>query len=59
MRVKIGKLNEQNFLTSNTAVGLRVILNSTIDIITYLIEIYNFSYVLTGKITQDKLEVCI
>jgi len=31
MRIKIGELNEQNFLTSNTAEGLRVTLNSTID----------------------------
>ncbi|KAF0750453.1 Uncharacterized protein FWK35_00013683 [Aphis craccivora] len=56
MRVKIEELNEQNFLTSNAAEGLRVTLNSTIDIIPYLIEVYNFSYVLTGKITQDNLE---
>jgi len=33
MRVKIGELNEYNFSTSNTAEGLRVTLNSTIDII--------------------------
>jgi len=59
IRIKIGELNEQNFLTSNTSEGLRVTLNSTIDIITYLIEVYNLSYVLTGKITQDNLEVCI
>lgn len=59
MKVKTGELNEHNFLTSNTAEGLRVTLNSTINIITHLIDVYNFKYILTGKITQDNLEVCI
>lgn len=50
-------MQQDQFLSDNTAEGLRVTLNSTIEIIKYLIEEFNFSYILTGKITQDNLEV--
>jgi len=43
------KITENQFLTANTAEGLRVTLQSTLDIIEYLITRYNFTYVLTGK----------
>lgn len=51
------KITENQFLTANTAEGLRISLQSTLYIIEYLITRYNFTYVLTGKINQDALEV--
>lgn len=51
------KITEDQFLTANTAEGLRVTLQLTLDIIEYLITRYNFTYVLTGQINQDALEV--
>jgi len=57
LKVETGEVQQDQFLSDNTAEGLRVTLNSTIEIIKYLIEEFNFSYILTGKITQDNLEV--
>uniref|UniRef100_A0A2S2PUB1 Transposable element P transposase-like RNase H C-terminal domain-containing protein n=1 Tax=Schizaphis graminum TaxID=13262 RepID=A0A2S2PUB1_SCHGA len=56
LKVQTGEVHQDKFLSDNTAEGLRVTLNSTIDITKYLIKEFNFSYVLTGKITQDNLE---
>lgn len=50
------KINESDFLTKQTAEGLRVTIQSTIDLSTYLLDI-GFHYVLTNKMNQDKLEV--
>lgn len=51
------RITENNFLTKTTAEGLRITINSTLDLIN---ELHNsgFDYVLTSKINQDCLEVC-
>lgn len=51
-----GKIKGSEFLTSNTADGLRVSIQSTIDICETLTTTYNFKYILTGRINQDSLE---
>lgn len=50
-------IREDQFLTHNTADGLRMTIASTLDIVEYLHEGCDFSYVLTGKMNQDCLEV--
>jgi hypothetical protein len=50
------KIESQDFLTKSTA-GLRVTLTSSKDLSAYLIDKYNFSYLLTGKVNQDSLEI--
>jgi len=57
LKVQTGEVHQNKFLSDNTAEALRVTLISTIDITKYLIKEFNFSYVLTGKINQDNLEV--
>jgi len=52
------KIKESDFLTKQTAEGLRVSINSTLDLSKYLLDI-GFHYVLTYKMNQDKLEVLI
>lgn len=52
-----GHINPEEFLTNQTAEGLRVTLNSTIDLSKYLLESFSFTYVLNGKMCQDPLEV--
>jgi len=54
-----GRITPSEFLTLQTSQGLRVTLQSTIDLSTYLLEKCDFSYVLTGKMCQDPLEVSI
>ena len=54
---KSGKIDSSEFLTKNTAEGLRVTLHSALDLCVYVTEKYSFSYLLTGKINQDSLEV--
>lgn len=56
-RVKNGSLNAENFLTYQTAEGLRMTLQSTIDISKYLLEVLKLDAVFTGRINQDPLEV--
>lgn len=51
-------LSKDVFLTKQTAEGLRVTLQSSLDIIRYLTENCGCEYVLTGRINQDPLEVC-
>ncbi|KAJ3640483.1 hypothetical protein Zmor_003777 [Zophobas morio] len=53
---KSGKIDSSEFLTKNTAEGLRVTLHSALDLCVYVTEKYSFSYLLTGKINQDSLE---
>lgn len=54
-----GNIKQEEFLTNQTAEGLRVTLNSTIDLSKYLLEMCGYDYVLTGKMCQDPLEVSI
>jgi len=54
-----GKITPEEFLTSQTAQGLRVTISSTIDLSTYLLKSCGYEYVLTGKMCQDLLEVII
>lgn len=51
-------ISEEKFLTKNTAEGLRITIQSSIDIINYL-HMCGFDYVLTSKIKQDCVEVSI
>lgn len=53
------RITPSEFLTLQTSQGLRVTLQSTIDLSTYLLEKCDFNYVLTGKMCQDPLEVSI
>lgn len=52
-----GSITKNEFLTKTTTEGLRISLQSTIDLVNYLLNDCNFSYVLTGKLNQDCLEV--
>lgn len=54
-----GFINKNEFLTKATAEGLRISLESTIDLSNYLLNECYFIYVLTGKLNQDCLEVII
>ncbi|KAF0733640.1 zinc finger MYM-type protein 1-like, partial [Aphis craccivora] len=51
-----GFINKNEFLTKATAEGLRISLESTINLSNYLLNECNFIYVLTGKLNQDCLE---
>ena len=55
--VKLKKISKEEFLTSNTAEGFRVTINSTIKLCEYLLGLPEFKYVLTAKVNQDRLEV--
>jgi len=55
--MKAKKIDPNDFLTITTAQGLRVTIQSTIDLSKYLLEECGFEYVLTGKMCQDPLEV--
>ena len=52
-----GSITADEFLTTNTAEGLRVTLHATIDMCHYLHDQFQFKYLLTGKLNQDSLEV--
>lgn len=54
-----GNIKQEEFLTNQTAEGLRVTLISTIDLSKYLLEKCGYDYVLSGKMCQDPLEVSI
>ncbi|KAE9523024.1 hypothetical protein AGLY_016655 [Aphis glycines] len=54
--MKIKKIDPKDFFTMTTAQGLRVTIQSTIDLSKYLLEEGGFEYVLTGKMCQDPLE---
>ncbi|KAL4142571.1 hypothetical protein QTP88_005006 [Uroleucon formosanum] len=51
-----GFISSNEFLTQQTADGLRVTIKSSIKLLKYLLDNCNFSFVLTAKINQDKLE---
>lgn len=46
------------FASKETMLGLIVTISSTLEIIDYLKEKFNYSYILTAKLNQDCLEVC-
>ena len=52
-----GEIDSDEFLTKETAEGLRLSLRSTMDLYRYMIERYGFQYLLTGKVNQDNLKV--
>lgn len=52
-------LSEDDFLTKQTAEGLKITIKSTIELTNYLLDECNFAYVLTSKTNQDCLEVII
>lgn len=54
-----GEITEDEFLSSETAQALRLSLQSTLDMCSYLIENFNFKYLLTARVNQDNLEVLI
>lgn len=56
-KVKECLIPENEFLSRETAEGLRVTIRSTLDLCKYLIENFRFEYLLTGKVNQDNLEV--
>lgn len=55
--VSKGLIEEKYFLTRQTYEGLRITIQSTIDIVKYLLYECDFKYVLTAKCNQDNLEV--
>jgi len=54
---KDGKISDDEFLTRPTAEGLRVTLQSTIDLSKYLLSECGYHYVLSNKFNQDQIEV--
>lgn len=50
-------ITAEEFLTVETSRGLRISLQSTMDLCRYLIDKFDFKYLLTGKLNQDNLEV--
>ena len=58
-RVKTGEINPEDFLTSNTSEGLRVTINSAIDLSIELLQKDAFNHVLSGYINQDPIGVSI
>ena len=52
-----GRISSTHFLSKSTAEGLRITLHSALDFCLYITKKYGFSYLLTGKINQDPLEV--
>lgn len=53
----VKNIEPKDFLTDTTVKGLRVTIQSTIDLSKHLLKNCNFKYVLTGKVCQDPLEV--
>ncbi|XP_046397436.1 uncharacterized protein LOC124164240 [Ischnura elegans] len=51
-----GRIQKNEFLTYQTYEGLRLTLQSTIDLCSYMIYACDFDYFLTGNINQDPLE---
>jgi len=57
LNLKDQLITKNDFLTQMTADGLKITLKSTIDLVDYLLNKYNYKYVLTAKFNQDCLEV--
>lgn len=55
--VSKGLIEEKYSLTRQTYEGLRITIQSTIDLVKYLLYECDFKYVLTVKFNQDGLEV--
>lgn len=55
--VSKGLIEEKYFLTRQTYEELRITIQSTIDIVKYLLYECDLKYVLTAKCNQDNLEV--
>lgn len=53
------QIKKSEYLSDSTACGLRVTIQSTLDLSKYLNLCWNFKYLLTRKINQDKLKVNI
>jgi hypothetical protein len=56
-QVENKKITNDEYLTQNTADGLRVTIQSTIELSKYLLDKCRFKFVLTNKMNQDRLEV--
>lgn len=56
---KKGDIKADEFLTRETAEGLRVTITSTMDMCRYIVEKFGFHYLLTGKVNHDNLEVTV
>lgn len=52
-------ITKEEFLSKSTADGLRVTIQSTIELSRFLLEQCQFKYVLSSKFNQDRLEVTI
>ena len=50
------EITADEYLTTETSRALRISLRSTMDMCCYLIEKFDFQYLLTGKVNQDNLE---
>lgn len=59
MMVTEKTISKDHFLTHSTAEGFRVTITSTLDLCNYLLEKRNFNYVLSKKMNQDPIEVCM
>ena len=51
------EISKDEMLSMDTINSLRLSLQSTIDMCTYLTENFSFQYLLSGKVNQDNLEV--
>jgi len=51
-----GDITEEEFLTVQTSRALWMSLHSTMDMCRYLVDKFDFEYLLTGKVNQDNLE---
>ncbi|XP_011875542.1 PREDICTED: uncharacterized protein LOC105566272 [Vollenhovia emeryi] len=56
MAARKGDITCDEFLTQETAQGLRITIQSTIELCRYFIEKFQFENLLTGKVNQDNLE---
>uniref|UniRef100_A0A2S2NJ01 Transposable element P transposase n=1 Tax=Schizaphis graminum TaxID=13262 RepID=A0A2S2NJ01_SCHGA len=56
MALKEGEITEEEFLPPNTSQGLRITMSSMLDMSLYLIDKFDFKYILSGRINQDNLE---
>ncbi len=50
-------IEDVGFASNETLLGFEITVASTVEIVEYLINELGYAYVLTGKITQDCLEV--
>lgn len=48
--------DKKNFLSERTTEGLRVTINSTLGLLSYLHAELGYSYLMTSRLSQDKIE---